>query len=500
VSAAITASVALLLVQGSADAQVQNSDQQKCINALNKDAQKLAATQGKEISSCIKNASKGKEANPQACLTADSKGKVAGGEAKTLADETKNCTIPPDFARARGIVMNAFSVGEELALAEDVFGPDLNGVISTETIGGCQAAVSKAYEKLAATITKEFTTCKKNVLKAGTSDRDDIAACVGADPKGTISGAAGKLADAVSGKCSDVDSSVAFPGSCSDLTGSPLAACIEDRVRCRMCEMLNAEGLGVDCDVFDDGQSNGSCEISFATCTLAPGSELEINTPLGVPIPLPLTGSFRVGLPVDGAASCEVAGVDPFVFPGTGAVCITPISGCPAGPSFCSGGSGVGINVDVTGDANIASCGNEEECETSCLSFCGNLGARKDPATTTCDEGLCRCVCVDDTAGNSVPSGGFQCSIGVSTVIEDALPCDGADINNTIGAQCVTETTGTASVVVSTIDDTNSGNPISCASIESGATTGLSIVGQAVAFDNPDLGGDLGVAFTAVCQ
>ena len=37
-----------------------DKDQQKCINSLNKDAVKVASKQGKENTSCIKNAGKGK--------------------------------------------------------------------------------------------------------------------------------------------------------------------------------------------------------------------------------------------------------------------------------------------------------------------------------------------------------------------------------------------------------------------------------------------------------
>ncbi len=53
----------------------QDKDQQRCINALNKNLQKVASRQGKEICECIKDGARGKLTEPnnpiENCLTAD---------------------------------------------------------------------------------------------------------------------------------------------------------------------------------------------------------------------------------------------------------------------------------------------------------------------------------------------------------------------------------------------------------------------------------------------
>ena len=50
---------ALLLFSGAASAQLLK-EEEKCVNTANKNAQKIASAQGKDISSCIKDGAKGK--------------------------------------------------------------------------------------------------------------------------------------------------------------------------------------------------------------------------------------------------------------------------------------------------------------------------------------------------------------------------------------------------------------------------------------------------------
>jgi hypothetical protein len=72
-----------LLFSGVANAATAD---EKCVNNVNKGAAKVAKAQGKENSSCIKNAGKGKLTTTiEACLTADLKNKVSDtiGKIKT---------------------------------------------------------------------------------------------------------------------------------------------------------------------------------------------------------------------------------------------------------------------------------------------------------------------------------------------------------------------------------------------------------------------------------
>jgi len=256
-----------------------NGDQQKCVNALNKGAAKIAAAQGKLSASCLKDAGKGKLPSGQsadACLVADAKGKVAGAAAKIAADYTDRCIDdPPTFGVPGGSVAAIVSdvpVDQTLSLFADVFGASLTtATIDCTDKGGCkcQQAVAKSTAKLAATKFKEFVKCKKAALKAGALTAAAIEDClanagtagsVAADSKGKIAKAVGKLGDAIGKQCGDVSTAHAFPGVCAGLTGTALSGCIDVRVSCRLCLTLNdIDNLVVDCDQFDDGQLNLSC-------------------------------------------------------------------------------------------------------------------------------------------------------------------------------------------------------------------------------------------------
>ena len=56
-----------------------------------------------------------------------------------------------------------------------------------------------------------------------------------------------------------VDLAAAFPG-CVPADAGALASCVDASVRCHVCTALvQGDGLGVNCDAFDDGQVNASC-------------------------------------------------------------------------------------------------------------------------------------------------------------------------------------------------------------------------------------------------
>ena len=151
---AVAAAILILTGAHGVLAQVQTKDQQNCINSLNKDAVKVAATQGKENAACVKNAGKGKVIDAQGCLTADSKGKVAKAAAGTEADFASKCETLPDFgvpAGTSGATINSTAVDQSVALVADIFGAPLDDVIvdcnSDKDGCKCQAAVVKDYEK-----------------------------------------------------------------------------------------------------------------------------------------------------------------------------------------------------------------------------------------------------------------------------------------------------------------------------------------------------------------
>ena len=65
-------------------AQVQNAEEQGCINALNNNGAKVAKAQGKENAGCIKAAGRNTlNVTADTCMAIDEKGKIAKARAKT---------------------------------------------------------------------------------------------------------------------------------------------------------------------------------------------------------------------------------------------------------------------------------------------------------------------------------------------------------------------------------------------------------------------------------
>ncbi len=109
--AVVAACLVVLGTAVAAPAQPQGKSQQKCLNALNKDGVNVAKAQGKEFLGCLKDKGKGKlVGSAQDCLTADAKLKVQKKRDKTVVDETKSCTPPPDFGYAGATAVNDAAV------------------------------------------------------------------------------------------------------------------------------------------------------------------------------------------------------------------------------------------------------------------------------------------------------------------------------------------------------------------------------------------------------
>lgn len=269
----LSVGLAVLIACGVASAQPQSKNQQKCVNTMNKDGAKVAATQGKENTACIKNAGGGKESDPDGCLVRDGKGKVGKAAAKVGADFAKACAAEaPDFGlpgaaagTAAGMVtgtaaaiVNA-AVEGEVQLVGDVFGDDLAGAIATDKAGAkCQATVSKDYEKTAATYMKGFLACKKDAL-GGADSREDLDACVLADPGSKAASTVAKLGADIGKACGEN----LFPGRCTGESLGALAECIHGVVRCGVCRtQIGMDGLRADCDALDDGALNQSCTVN----------------------------------------------------------------------------------------------------------------------------------------------------------------------------------------------------------------------------------------------
>ena len=268
----------------SADCEVeqpQSRAQQRCIVELNKNLEKVAKAQGKDICACIKDGTRDKLIGQtiEECMTSDAKGHVAQAKARTLAKASSKCTEIPDFAFTDPNTVNRVAVDKDLDLAHDIFGPDLDAVIQLAAddagTARCQTEVAKAAKKCQDAKLKEFRKCKKKGLKEVDSvqivTRTQLAAgCMmqagdpttgQPDPGSKIERTcSSRLQQKIDKSCAGAaDLSQAFPG-CGVSGSSALTSCLDRLVECRVCLALNeADDLARDCDFFDDGLENDTC-------------------------------------------------------------------------------------------------------------------------------------------------------------------------------------------------------------------------------------------------
>lgn len=263
-------------------AQPQSKGQQACLKGLASAANRVAKTQTKENSSCLRLVAKGTDGaelpggSASACIDADPKGKVGKAQAKTLAVEAKSCTPAPDFGYQPAADINDAARAASTSLFGDLFGPDYGTAAATcetdKAACGCQAGVLKATSASFAAKLKLYLACAKSELGDEAAAIDALDRClndgatpasVAADLKGKLAKQDAKLEATVVNACLEpsLNTDTLFPGQCVGRTGeSDFADCIDDRIECRLCELLErSQGLGVDCDFFDDAVANASC-------------------------------------------------------------------------------------------------------------------------------------------------------------------------------------------------------------------------------------------------
>jgi len=254
----------------------QTKDQAKCTAALGKGLGKVAVAEDKLTCKCIKDRTKGKITDVEACIAPD--GKVLGTQAKTTADFTKRCTGVdkkgdprlPSFGVTDDATVNAAAVAQSTGVTHAVFGPDLNVSIddgSDTDVGKCQAQVAKALKKCEATVTKEYNKCVKGDLAGKVDlpivDSHGFEHCMEVDRKGKIAKACdastGKIRATIEKKCAAVDMAAAAQG-CGLTDPADAAACMDSAVRCHTCIAGNTtNAVALDCDLHDDGLGNLSC-------------------------------------------------------------------------------------------------------------------------------------------------------------------------------------------------------------------------------------------------
>jgi hypothetical protein len=285
-----------LLPPGLASGQAQSREQQRCIVGLNQAGLRVQAAQGKENRKCLRDGARGiLRDTVEACLAADPRRKVEKATRRVTKAHERLCEragATPDFGYSDDATASRAAQGAGLDLVRDVFGDPLDGGILTcadeRSACACQRGAEDRIEKLMAAMGKEFARCVRAQLKSGAAtDTSGIAACVddaelagsvASDTGGRIAKRRALLLKTVTNACEEagVTAAAFAQGACARSTGSATALtdCAVDRVDCRFCQMVDAmDGLGLDCDVLDDGLANESCRTErriFATSVLYP--------------------------------------------------------------------------------------------------------------------------------------------------------------------------------------------------------------------------------------
>jgi len=538
----------LALPVGNASAQL-SKDEQGCINTANKGLGKYTKDVSKLILGCVKDFQKSKIGSADACIgvpgaLVDVKGKLLKRRDKAAEAYTKKCDdkgvpVPPLGPLNSSQVDDAAEI-KEVAIYQRFFGASLDTAIAlqedpTKDLGKCQEAVLKDAYKCEATKIKAFISCKKDGLKGKIppgliqtpTELQDI--CLGTgvnaqpDAKGKI---AGKCSDPLKGgiyksllkKCIDkgVDLTVAFgDGECATQaatsqgaqTVNALGDCLEHFVECEVCAALNAaDGLNRDCDLFDNGVSDGSCVLPGCrlpvgavshSCTLDTGSLLTLSSSIPFP-PFAATGTIDVDCNSDGGATedctCDIDSITPIEIASVGFVCITAGPSCATSGALSCMDDATTPGYDLEAFHTIDTCSSNAECASDCATHCSGLGqdvaedsagcegfcngGANDEAACTADadcpggfcpgqdtplgphnhpialgglappDNACQCTCIDRGVGATGAKGSLTCDLSTSIAVETALPCDGADTLITIGSACIPLTTGTATGII----------------------------------------------------
>ncbi len=248
----------------------QTKDQQKCVNALNRSLEKVSVAYAKAILKCSKGYARS-GSSAEACLLEPNR-RIERAEQRTIRDEGKRCTDPlPDFGSTDAATVNAAAEQETTEMIRDIFGADLDLALITRVddkdAAKCQESTLKSTGQCQRARLKAFNRCKKTGLRKDiVRDSADLEDCLGDDPRGAVA----RVCDPVMGKLAKrilprrcvakgVDLLASFPG-CATNDVEDLATCVNEIIECRVCRALNqADDLAVDCDLFDDGETNTSC-------------------------------------------------------------------------------------------------------------------------------------------------------------------------------------------------------------------------------------------------
>jgi len=252
----------LLLIASSAGAAPQDQAQQKCIQGFEKGAAKLSKAAGRLALKCVQNGAK-KGESVVACLDTDPIGKQRNADEKLDGSEQKLCSgTSAEFGISDAGLASDGIVASRDAWLRDLLTPDMDAGTAVEPEAArCQAEATKRLGKLQEAHWKGALSGAKEALKNGAASAGEFEGAVLArllsDPK--IARAETKLRDKVGARCAGVEFGDVTPGLCFFHLDVP--GCMAASAACEFCSAWNSTTDGtLDCELYDDGESNGSCQ------------------------------------------------------------------------------------------------------------------------------------------------------------------------------------------------------------------------------------------------
>ncbi len=251
-----------------------SADQQRCVNAMNKNGQKVDTKQLKENENCLRDHQKERlTLSFEACTTADRKDKVLKAEDKTVADDEELCVPlnpPPLFAYTDAATVNNAAVAGPLDLIHAIFGDPIDdGDLLTNAFdkdtARCQKELLNRADRLEDTVLKELNKAKKKAIKepaVNSAAALETALAAVLTSNDGIAKKEEQLVKKVENKCASLQAlpSTIFPGACADDALAEVEDCAIAAARCVACLKMNAfDDLDLDCDRADDQNLNGSC-------------------------------------------------------------------------------------------------------------------------------------------------------------------------------------------------------------------------------------------------
>ena len=432
IAAALVAAGLVFAASLPASAQVEKEDR-VCITAFAKGLAKVGKVHGKIVKRCTTLFAAGRliGQTPEQCIASDPKGKLTKTGQKEANKIAAKCGGDlPDFGISPfGTALNR-AVLTQFGLMHGSIGPNLDvNLIANAEDARCQSKVTTTLLKCQDTRHKEYMTCQRLGLSNGAiTDAASLAAeCLGTgfssqpDPKGRIARqCSDKLLAAVNKHCDGSDLTQTF-AACGESDPAAVANCLARGTACQLCSMLNdAGGIERDCDEFDDGLDNGSCEAECGDGLVHPQESCDDgNTTAGDGCSEICQQEF--GWACSGEPSVCVPNC------GNGVIDLgeTCDDGGTAGGDGCSSTCAVESGYTCTGQPSncVLSCGNGnlqpsegEACDdgnSSSGDGCSNSCQVEPGYVCTGNPSVCTFVC-----GNSVFNPGETCDDG-NTVAGD---------------------------------------------------------------------------------